>query len=481
MSTQVRPLGGAADPFSPLEEIDRAAEWAGEVTSAAPVAASDAAVNTVLPESGPGFRAYQPRAERRWGRPETIAALLAVGAAWQRGHPSGPRVQVGDISFRGGGPMPPHKSHQTGLDVDIRPLRGDAREAPVRYGDSAYSRPLTQLLVDTVRGNNAARVAFILFNDPQVKGVRPWQGHENHLHVRFIAGGAPVAGATTVGGGGAAVTPAAGLAAARAAIAQGQRDINRLTDIVFFARHPERRGRKLHRRETQLTQEWVQIREQVVRPMLGAAPAGPRAPAGAPRTAPPGARIVWRPSASDVQRFRALLPLIERYRGDMPLPFVLGWIAVESGGRIGETTSLDERGYFQVHPGESKTLRADHKRLSTDPDYSMRMGIELMKHRFRGAEKLGFRRDTELFWRVVKWLHWAPAAVAVILSEMQKAGIAPTSWDVIKRFVQQHRDRLRGMFQARWGKAYDPLKGTANVDKVFERGRELTAALGRAG
>jgi Penicillin-insensitive murein endopeptidase len=487
MGTHLRPMRPGADPFAPLDEISGTAveEWTGEGEGegGAPVlpARADPAVNTPLPEAGPGLRAYQPRAERRWGRPETIAALHAIGAAWQTGHTAGPRMQVGDISLRGGGPMPPHKSHQTGLDVDIRPLRGDAREAPVRHDDAAYSRPLTQQLVDTIRGNPAARVGFIFFNDPQVKGVRPWPGHENHLHVRFVAGSAPAAQAPTVGAL-AAPPQTAGLAAAHAAIAQGQRDISRLTDIVFFARHPERRGRRLHQRERPLIREWTQIRDQIIRPMLrssaggvgtrGTAPVGPR-PAAAP--------VAWRPSAADVQRFRGLLPLIEKYRGDMPLPFVLGWIYVESGGRIGSLTSLDERGFFQLHPGESKILKADHRRLSTDSDYSMRMGIELMKHRFKGAEKLGFQRDTQLFWRIVKFLHWAPAAVAVILQEMRKAGIAPTSWDAIKGFVAQQRDRLRLAFKARWGKAYDPLKGTANVDKVFERGRALAAALGLGG
>jgi hypothetical protein len=53
----------------------------------------------------------------------------------------------------------------------------------------------------------------------------------------------------------------------------GNRDENLLTDMVFFARHPERQGRRLKRGEQRfkrLRQEWLDIRNLVVRPALGA-------------------------------------------------------------------------------------------------------------------------------------------------------------------------------------------------------------------
>jgi murein endopeptidase len=92
---------------------------------------------------------------------------------------------MGDIIFQGGGAMPPHKSHRTGLDVDIRPVRGDGREAPTTYQSPDYSRPLTQELVNMIRGNGVLPVRFVFFNDPAVNGVSPQAGHDNHLHVRF--------------------------------------------------------------------------------------------------------------------------------------------------------------------------------------------------------------------------------------------------------------------------------------------------------
>jgi hypothetical protein len=72
----------------------------------------------------------------------------------------------------------------------------------------------------------------------------------------------------------------------------GVRDENRMTDLLFFARHPERQGRRIASGETAAAQEWRTIRERWVRPRLRDArgPARPRPSAPArpvPRTTPP--------------------------------------------------------------------------------------------------------------------------------------------------------------------------------------------------
>ncbi|MGH9845907.1 MAG: penicillin-insensitive murein endopeptidase [Blastocatellia bacterium] len=143
-----------------------------------------------LPRSGPGFYSHSPT-EYQFGVPKTIQALMAVGAAWQQAHPhpQEPRIGIGDISRFGGGPMLTkphrHKSHQKGVDVDISLVRNDGREKPVVYQAPQYSRPLTQELVDKIRANRILPVGLIYFNDPAVRGVQPYRGHDNHLHVRF--------------------------------------------------------------------------------------------------------------------------------------------------------------------------------------------------------------------------------------------------------------------------------------------------------
>src|SRR5262245_4595193 len=58
----------------------------------------------------------------------------------------------------------------------------------------------------------------------------------------------------------------------QAAIEGGQRDENRLADLIFFARHPERDGQPLQADEQELVNEWVDILNHLVRPALVASP-----------------------------------------------------------------------------------------------------------------------------------------------------------------------------------------------------------------
>jgi hypothetical protein len=54
-------------------------------------------------------------------------------------------------------------------------------------------------------------------------------------------------------------------------ILAGDRDVNTLTNSVFYARHPERQGQPLRREEDQfatLSREWLEIRDRFVRPAL---------------------------------------------------------------------------------------------------------------------------------------------------------------------------------------------------------------------
>lgn len=85
----------------------------------------------------------------------------------------------------------------------------------------------------------------------------------------------------------------------RAAIRSGERNENALADLVFFRRHPERRGRLISRDEpgfAALSQEWLRIRDTLVRPELQGRPARP-----APGTGGGGS-----PGAVDVVQVRGI-------------------------------------------------------------------------------------------------------------------------------------------------------------------------------
>jgi len=77
--------------------------------------------------------------------------------------------------------MHPHKTHKHGVNVDIRPLRKDKKSLPTSIGHLDYSRELTKALVTCLLSD--PNVKAILFNDMQIKGVKSWPGHDNHLHV----------------------------------------------------------------------------------------------------------------------------------------------------------------------------------------------------------------------------------------------------------------------------------------------------------
>lgn len=167
-------------------------------------------INTKLPKTTPGLYSYHPE-EHQYGLSETVRALRAIGVAWQRANPKAPRIGIGDISCKDGGSMKPrHRSHQKGIDVDIRPIRNDGREMELgnycrrnvgKRGcpglNPAYSRPLTRQLVELILDNGVLPVEKIFFNDREIirdrtlrrcgrKVVRYEPGHNDHLHVRFF-------------------------------------------------------------------------------------------------------------------------------------------------------------------------------------------------------------------------------------------------------------------------------------------------------
>jgi hypothetical protein len=69
-------------------------------------------------------------------------------------------------------------------------------------------------------------------------------------------------------------------------MAQGVTDENKLTDVVFYNRYPGWRGKRLPDTQVALRQEWIAIRDSIVRPLLQSPPVV-QPPAPVPPAAPP--------------------------------------------------------------------------------------------------------------------------------------------------------------------------------------------------
>ncbi len=163
-----------------------------------------------MPLRGAGWHVVRPERHRQFGHPALVAYLRGL-ATHARRQKLGP-LYVGDLGQPRGGPTPTgHRSHQNGLDVDLwygppakpwTPGKTPAPPAPsvadlrthkmlrtwtpkvARLIESAASDPA----VDRVFVNPAIKRALCQDSarrGPWLQKVRPWWGHQDHLHVRL--------------------------------------------------------------------------------------------------------------------------------------------------------------------------------------------------------------------------------------------------------------------------------------------------------
>lgn len=133
-----------------------------------------------IPAEGVGFVTYGPR-YKKYGSPQTIDSIRRVAEKLHR--TLGLQLSVGNISRNGGGPLAPHRDHQDGIEVDLRPLRKDGQTMPVRYQDDAYSLEYTKRLVELLKEEPGLEA--IEFNDTRIPDVDTAPGGDNQLTVRF--------------------------------------------------------------------------------------------------------------------------------------------------------------------------------------------------------------------------------------------------------------------------------------------------------
>ncbi len=164
-----------------------------------------------LPETGPSWQVMRPSRGRNWGHPATIAFIerlsrKAAALGWKG-------LYIGDIGQPRGGPIiSSHRSHQTGLDVDIwfRPAtrldlsrRARERLSPVALRSADQKRvtgaftPAHMAILKAAAEDPAVDRIFVaaaikLEMCRRAKGdrrwlqkIRPLYGHAAHFHVRL--------------------------------------------------------------------------------------------------------------------------------------------------------------------------------------------------------------------------------------------------------------------------------------------------------
>ena len=164
-----------------------------------------------LPADGPGWQAVRLSRNRHWGHPALVATLQDLTRATRAA--GLPVLWIGDLGQPRGGPMPyGHASHQVGLDADIwldltpkPPLPPAAREEIAvpslvlpdetgvdpriwRPGHARLIRLAAELPgVDRVLVNHAIKreLCRTEAGAPWLRRVRPWRGHDSHMHVRL--------------------------------------------------------------------------------------------------------------------------------------------------------------------------------------------------------------------------------------------------------------------------------------------------------
>lgn len=156
------------------------------LSTGGPVAPPVSSVGFIqLPASGTGFYSYSPPGDR-WGAPAMIYGLMHAAASWDDQH-DWPRLGIGDISLKNGGPMPGHVSHKVGKDADLFPVRKSGEGSTV-VGSSTYSQTRTKDLITHHLKQNL-NVKVIFFNDSSIYNslsyVDYWPNHYNHMHVRI--------------------------------------------------------------------------------------------------------------------------------------------------------------------------------------------------------------------------------------------------------------------------------------------------------
>jgi len=206
--------GGLVEEFLPPLPEAKPSKKAKRGPTAAPQARARTRVDVQLDL---GDAAYIKRPQNAFGTAHTVRLLTQVVRQYKARHRNGPRVLIGDISRRGGGPLTSHRSHQTGKDVDVGYVLKGAAAHSTRFAgvdasniDLAKTWTLIDAFLDThevvyifmdyriqellyehaLEHGTPRQVLDEVFQYPRGRGrnhgiIRHWKSHKHHFHVRF--------------------------------------------------------------------------------------------------------------------------------------------------------------------------------------------------------------------------------------------------------------------------------------------------------
>ena len=165
-----------------------------------------------LPETGPTWQAMRLSRNRNWGHPDAIDYVQDL-SRFAAKLPGWNGLYIGDIAQPRGGPMlTGHRSHQTGIDIDIwmRPATNlrlnraqrenissiSMRRAKGAFVNEKWTRQHHELLKAAAKDPRTARIFVFPGAKVQMckdetgdrrwlRKIRPWWGHHYHFHVRL--------------------------------------------------------------------------------------------------------------------------------------------------------------------------------------------------------------------------------------------------------------------------------------------------------
>lgn len=151
------------------------------------VSPKDARNYFVLPQAPEGASYYTygtpGRGAGQYSHSKMLTFIFLLEHRW--GALDDRKIGIGNISLANAATFPPHRSHRSGLEVDIRPMRKDGMQNPVRYTDPQYDQDATRKLVELIW--QTGMVNRVAFNDVAIARVQSIPGHDDHLHVGVIA------------------------------------------------------------------------------------------------------------------------------------------------------------------------------------------------------------------------------------------------------------------------------------------------------